>query len=161
MVVMMEAWDGGGWQQAVGSGGWWWLRGRDMWHGFCQHFLIWQKMHLDSRWTLENHLDSGGVHLEYVGPYAPTNDACIQMTTTPHPWPICTHKWYMPVLYPPQDNPYGIHGMGDGLLVGSSLNILFSMALISLRISLLIGRYFIEYFILHGACFIKYFIAHW
>ena len=24
-------------------------------------------MQLDSRWTLENHLDSGGVHLEYVG----------------------------------------------------------------------------------------------
>ena len=24
-------------------------------------------MHLDSRWTPENHLDSGGVHLEYVG----------------------------------------------------------------------------------------------
>ena len=24
-------------------------------------------MHLDSRWTLENHLDSSGVHLEYVG----------------------------------------------------------------------------------------------
>ena len=26
-----------------------------------------KKMHLDSRWTPENHLDSGGVHLEYVG----------------------------------------------------------------------------------------------
>ena len=26
-----------------------------------------KKKHLDSRWTPENHLDSGGVHLEYVG----------------------------------------------------------------------------------------------
>ena len=24
-------------------------------------------MHLDSRWTPENYLDSSGVHLEYVG----------------------------------------------------------------------------------------------
>jgi len=24
-------------------------------------------MQLDSKWTLENHLDSGRVHLEYVG----------------------------------------------------------------------------------------------
>ena len=26
-----------------------------------------KRKHLDSRWTPENHLDSGGVHLEYVG----------------------------------------------------------------------------------------------
>ena len=26
----------------VEDGGWWWLRGRDPWHGLCQHFLVWQ-----------------------------------------------------------------------------------------------------------------------
>ena len=25
-----------------GGVGWWWLRGRDVWHGLCQCFLIWQ-----------------------------------------------------------------------------------------------------------------------
>ena len=35
------------------------------------------------------------------------------------------------------------------------------MAAMWLIISLLIGKYFIEYFVLHGTYFIKYFIAHW
>ena len=46
-------------------------------------------------------------------------------------------------------------------MVNISFSILFSMAAMLLNISLLIGRYFIEYFILHGTYFIKYFIAHW
>ena len=41
-----------------------------------------KKMHLDSRWTPENHLDSGGVHLEYVG----------QGKVLPHPSKHPTHN---------------------------------------------------------------------
>ena len=42
----------------------------------------------------------------------------------------------------------------------SMVNISFTMAVIWLIISLLIGGYFIEYFILHGSYFIEYFILH-
>ena len=45
--------------------------------------------------------------------------------------------------------------------VNISFSISFSMAAIWLIIWLLIGRYFIECFILHGTYFIKYLIAHW
>ena len=51
-----------------------------------------KKKHLDSRWTPENHLDSGGVHLEYVGqgkvltwmPCSPCSMAALSCHT-PHP----------------------------------------------------------------------------
>ena len=42
VVAVAEAWDSGGWRRAVGGAGWWWLRARDVWHGLCQRFPIWQ-----------------------------------------------------------------------------------------------------------------------
>ena len=42
VVAVAEVWDSGGWQQAVGGAGWWWWRGKEVWHGLCQCFLIWQ-----------------------------------------------------------------------------------------------------------------------
>ena len=48
-------------------------------------------MQLDSRWTAENHLDSSGVHLEYVG-----QGKVLRLSAEPSP--LYSHLCHMVVL---------------------------------------------------------------